>query len=258
MSIINFFYALAHHWLTSGTLPLTHAVTGHAKRSTWWRSALCHRVSCSATISAREPASECFSWWCQASGRHQRGVGHCRGAWARCLAREVCCWGPNTQNGAGNLKMHNFNQLNLSWGGIFIAMLYIRDGKPIYYLGPHKMWEIATGPQILINFPSKSTFNFPKKMERENYVKERERHLKLTVYQRWPRILSAGIDSGKILCFSYGPVSGPGVKNVWKIGPGTGVTFQFRQQQKSVWSFLRSLCGHFWSKTIGNFRLHRL
>jgi len=38
---------------------------------------------------------------------------------------------------------------------------------------------------------------------------------------------SAGVNTGKILRFSFGP--GAGVKNFWKSGPGTGVTLQFQQ-----------------------------
>jgi len=39
----------------------------------------------------------------------------------------------------------------------------------------------------------------------------------------------SGVDSGRILFFSFGPGSGPGVKNLWKTEPGSGVTLQFRQ-----------------------------
>ena len=45
--------------------------------------------------------------------------------------------------------------------------------------------------------------------------------------QRWPWIRRAGVDSDRILRFSYG--SGPGVKVLWKTGSVPGVTFQFRQ-----------------------------
>jgi len=69
------------------------------------------------------------------------------------------------------------------------------------------------------------------------------------VHQRWYRIWSAGVDSGKILHFSFGPGSGHGVKNLGKTGPGSGVTFQFLQWQESVWSFL--------SKNMGKLRLDR-
>jgi len=41
----------------------------------------------------------------------------------------------------------------------------------------------------------------------------------------WNRITR--FDSGRILRFSFGP--GTGVKNLWKTGPGSGVTFPFRQ-----------------------------
>jgi len=50
-----------------------------------------------------------------------------------------------------------------------------------------------------------------------------------------------GVASGRILCFSFGPGSGPRVKNLGKTGPG--VTFQFQQQQESVWSFLKQKHG---------------
>jgi len=43
--------------------------------------------------------------------------------------------------------------------------------------------------------------------------------------QRWGRIRITGVDYGRILRFSFGP----GVKNLGKNGPGTGVNFQFRQ-----------------------------
>jgi len=36
-------------------------------------------------------------------------------------------------------------------------------------------------------------------------------------------------------CVFFG--SGPGVKNLWKTGPG--VTFEFWPQHKSVWAFLK-------------------
>jgi len=45
--------------------------------------------------------------------------------------------------------------------------------------------------------------------------------------QRWDRIRITGVDSGRILRFSFGP--GSGVKNLGKNGPGSGVTFQFPQ-----------------------------
>ena len=51
----------------------------------------------------------------------------------------------------------------------------------------------------------------------------------LSVRQRWDRIRITGVDSGRILHFSFGPGSGPGVKNLWKTGPGSGVTFPVRQ-----------------------------
>jgi len=47
--------------------------------------------------------------------------------------------------------------------------------------------------------------------------------------QRWDRIRITGVDSSRILCFSFRPRSGPGVKNMGKTGTGSGVTFKFRQ-----------------------------
>ena len=41
-------------------------------------------------------------------------------------------------------------------------------------------------------------------------------------------------------CFSsVGPGSWPGVQNLWKTGPGAGVTFHLRRSQESAWSFLK-------------------
>ena len=71
----------------------------------------------------------------------------------------------------------------------------------------------------------------------------------LCCYQRWDRIRISGVDSGRILRFSFRPGSGPGVKNLWKNGPGSGVTFNFGRS--------RSLCGHFLSKNMGKLRLDR-
>ena len=68
-------------------------------------------------------------------------------------------------------------------------------------------------------------------------------------HQRRLRILSAGVDSGEILCFSFGP--GAGVKILWKTAPG--ITFHF-QQQESVWF---SYFWNFLSKNIAEFRLRR-
>jgi len=45
--------------------------------------------------------------------------------------------------------------------------------------------------------------------------------------QRWIRIRITGVGYSRILRFSFGPRSGPEVKNMGKTGPG--VTFQFRQ-----------------------------
>jgi len=49
-----------------------------------------------------------------------------------------------------------------------------------------------------------------------------------------PRIRSARVDPGRILRFSFRPDAGAEVKNLWKTGPGSGVTFH-SQQQESVW-----------------------
>ena len=67
-------------------------------------------------------------------------------------------------------------------------------------------------------------------------------------YQRWDRIRITGVDSGRILRFSFGPGSGTGVKNLGKTGPGIGVTFL---------SFGRSssLFGNFLSKNMDKLRL---
>jgi len=62
------------------------------------------------------------------------------------------------------------------------------------------------------------------------------------MHQRWLWIQSAGVDLSRILRFSFGP----GVKNLWKTVTGSGVTFQFRQYD-------RSLCGHFSNKHMGKF-----
>jgi len=50
---------------------------------------------------------------------------------------------------------------------------------------------------------------------------------KCQLLTRWDRIRSARFDSGRILCLSFRPGSGPGIKNLGKTG--LGVTFQFRQ-----------------------------
>jgi len=64
------------------------------------------------------------------------------------------------------------------------------------------------------------------------------------VQQRWDRITK--VASGRILRFSFGPVSEPRVKNLGKAGSGSGVTFQFQQY--------RSRRGHFLSKNMGKLR----
>jgi len=53
-------------------------------------------------------------------------------------------------------------------------------------------------------------------------------------------ITRGGTGSDRILRFSFGPVSVTGVKNLWKTGPGPGVTCHFGSR--------RSLCGHFLKK----------
>ena len=47
--------------------------------------------------------------------------------------------------------------------------------------------------------------------------------------QRWDRIRITGVDSGRILRFSFGLGSGPESKIWKKNGSGAGITFQFRQ-----------------------------
>ena len=61
---------------------------------------------------------------------------------------------------------------------------YDRDGEPIYYHGPHELWNIAGGPQKLSNFIFKFYLYLPEKIRRENYVKERD--MLLLVY--WLRV----------------------------------------------------------------------
>jgi len=60
--------------------------------------------------------------------------------------------------------------------------------------------------------------------------------------QRWHRIRRTGIDSHRILRFSFWPGIRRGVKNLWKTrsGPGSGVTFQFLQQQESALEMARA------------------
>jgi len=58
--------------------------------------------------------------------------------------------------------------------------------------------------------------------------------LKKRYRQRWDRIRSSGVDSGRILRFSFGP--GFEVKNLGKTRPGFGSLFNFGSS--------RSLCGH--------------
>jgi len=66
-----------------------------------------------------------------------------------------------------------------------------------------------------------------------------------TVYQRWDRIWITGLDSGRIVRFSFGP--GSGVKNLGKPDPESLIYF----------SSSRSLCGHFLRKNVGKLRLDR-
>ena len=63
--------------------------------------------------------------------------------------------------------------------------------------------------------------------------------------QRWNRIRITGVDSGRILGFSFGP--GSGVKHLGKAGPGPESLFHFDSS--------RSLCGHFLSTNMGELRL---
>jgi len=53
--------------------------------------------------------------------------------------------------------------------------VYSRDGEPIYYHGPHKMWKIASGPQILFNFTFKFYLHLPKE-NRERKLCQGEKH----------------------------------------------------------------------------------
>jgi len=53
-----------------------------------------------------------------------------------------------------------------------------------------------------------------------------------------PRIRGTGVDSGRILRFSFRPGSGAEVKNLWKTGPGSGVTFHFQQQEPAWFSYI--------------------
>jgi len=50
--------------------------------------------------------------------------------------------------------------------------------------------------------------------------------IEVTTNQKWLRIRSDGVDSGRILCF-FGP--GDEVKILWKTWPGSVVTFHFQQ-----------------------------
>ena len=63
-------------------------------------------------------------------------------------------------------------------------------------------------------------------------------------HQRWDRIWSAGVHSGRILRFSFVPGSGPGVKIWEKPDPDPESLFNFGSS--------RSLCGH-----MGKLRLDR-
>jgi len=53
-------------------------------------------------------------------------------------------------------------------------MLLSRDGKPIYNRGPHGVWNIAGGPQKLINFILKFHHYLPKENEERKLCSEAE------------------------------------------------------------------------------------
>jgi len=75
------------------------------------------------------------------------------------------------------------------------------------------------------------------------YRYSQERNKWLAIQQRWPRIQSAGVVSGRILHFSFGPR----VKDLW-----TQIRVYF-----SI-TAVAGVCMVIWSKTIGNFQLPRL
>jgi len=67
------------------------------------------------------------------------------------------------------------------------------------------------------------------------------------MHQSWDRIRSTRVDSGRIMCFSFGPGSRPESK-IWE-----------KPEPESLFNFGsgRSLCGHFLSKNLVNLRLDR-
>jgi len=82
--------------------------------------------------------------------------------------------------------------------------------------------------------PAATTKQFWKPVRRiRTLFFNRWRAVRCGILQRWPWIRSAGVDSGRILRFSFGP----GIKILWKTGPGA--TFQFRQRQESAWPFFK-------------------
>ena len=67
--------------------------------------------------------------------------------------------------------------------------------------------------------------------------------ISMPTWRRWGRIRITGVNSGRILRFSFGP--GPGVKNMRKTGPGVNFNSS------------RSLCGHFLSKNQSKTRIQK-
>jgi len=66
-------------------------------------------------------------------------------------------------------------------------------------------------------------------------------------FERCDRIRRAGVDLGRVLRFSFG--FGPAVKNLGKIGHGSGSLFNFGSS--------RNLCDHLLSKNMGKLGLDR-
>jgi len=56
--------------------------------------------------------------------------------------------------------------------------MYIRDGGPIYYDGPHGFWNIAGGPQKFINF----IFLYLPKGSKKKKIRVKERQRLLLTY----------------------------------------------------------------------------
>jgi len=67
--------------------------------------------------------------------------------------------------------------------------------------------------------------------------------MRLAIHERWDRIRITGVDSGRILRFSFGP----GVKNLGKPDLDLESFFNFGSSG--------SLCDHFLSKNMGKLRL---